>query len=407
MNRLLLGGLALALVTAASCDGGVDAFDILQPSCVEVTSVATPTISGAQVCVNPQVCETLRAARVHETDHRRAVDLLFIAEAYRSDELPVFREHVDELVRQMAADSDSVVGRAWPNVNVYRLDLPSSGSNVRNTDPNDTALGGCLAVDGLNPGATPLLSAMGTQIDRLPELVPWVDATVIVMNTRSGRAHAGTTIFLNTSNDGFVLSHELAHTLLGLGDEYSDLDGAYPSTLVITPPSAEGPVANLSTDPNTTKWRHLVTSSPKEGGARYARGIWHPTSSCRMADSGARFCPICSSVADRYIASLRLENDGGPRCFLETAGPVRVLSAPTFARLNCRDADGIGNIQVFVDGSTRAQFQRPPQPPALHEVTSVWLWLGDEPAGAHTVSWQAADRQGVTIETELDFTVLR
>lgn len=203
-------------------------------------------------------------------------------------------------------------------------------------------------------------------IDRAPE----VDVIVVVLNTRQGRANARHAerdrfhfpdrqepapgvVLLGDGDDHLVLTHELAHALVGLGDEYIDSSLAYTEQPSVYHAWAGDPLvstANLSLEATGAKWAGVVEGA-LPGGMRYATGIYHPTSDCRMLDEHRhrRFCAVCSREVDHFLAG-RNAADGAPRLGLRFTEPPALTRYNLGIGIDAFDRNGLDEISGDVDG---------------------------------------------------------
>lgn len=118
-----------------------------------------------------------------------------------------------------------------------------------------------------------------------------------------------------------VLIHELAHHLMGLGDEYVEPGN---TTSALYPPGVEPWEANLTTRTRFAgKWERMIkpgtpqptplppAGTPRsrwevglyEGGGYLERGVWRPFPKCMMSDLSP-FCPACREAITRYVGVL-------------------------------------------------------------------------------------------------------
>jgi hypothetical protein len=260
-------------------------------------------------------------------DH--AIDVVFLPEGYRAEDLDAFRHHVDDLVSGVMADAHGIVAMAPGLFDFHRVDLPSNGTDVTDADRHDTALAGCLEEDPLHFSKTPFLAVdEGAAWFAARRSVGRVDVAVVVMNTSSGRGNAAfpgngpdvpVVIKLNRDDDDRVLTHELGHALVGLDDEYADTDACFPSRPVA---DATADVVlidrpNLTTDASGARWSGLVQGAVPNG-QRYGACIFHPADDCRMRDTHADdFCPVCKNEIRDMLASRVGTSSRRPACAIE------------------------------------------------------------------------------------------
>lgn len=232
------------------------------------------------------------------------VDVAFVGDGFTREQLALYKEQVDRLVREFAADELSHL--TAERFAFHRIDLISATSSVTNSDVSDTALGSCLEPDPKGDLPFIRLAASAPQLQAVVSAIPRVDVLVVLVNSSRGRANADHHVLTNRSSRGpsvvrldanaptRVLVHELGHALFGLADEYTDIEEELPRSyrvLGVARPLERSP--NVTDDPEGLQWASLVTSA-REGGMRYRHGVYHPTDSCRMGDDSRKpFCAVC------------------------------------------------------------------------------------------------------------------
>ncbi len=189
-----------------------------------------------------------------------------------------------------------------------------------------------------------------------------------------------------------TLVHELAHALVGLGDEYSEgetcWDGPEPAFTTWPDPFA---TPNLTLDRRGTKWRDLVKGA-EAGGDGAATCIFHPPGGCRMKDRRtAAWCPVCDAELSLWAAAVR-GNDGPPSCDIAlAANPGAMPAGSTHIDVMAADYDGVREVVLALDGrevmrATRAEHEIER---TLYADTRVLL-----AAGRHELEVTCSDSEG-------------
>jgi hypothetical protein len=160
--------------------------------------------------------------------------------------------------------------------------------------PNDTAFKAHIADSGwlqADDAAADTAASAAPDVDGVVILVkfatgaPWERSNADVLpGQKSGRVRL-------SRDSGDALVHELGHAIVGLGDEYTEIDGPPPddqkSALTMYP--------NLSLESTGARWK-AVTSSVIEGAGRYTKGVWKSAEHCRMNESTSEdFCAVCQA----------------------------------------------------------------------------------------------------------------
>jgi IgA Peptidase M64 len=315
---------------------------------------------------------------INEEDRHKAIDIVFLAEGFTQAQLGEYRRKVAELIREASTDGAGIISRRKSLFNFHRIDNASSTSRLRNALREDTSLRGCLTKDDPHFTQEWMLAvdprlAMVAAAKNIPE----TDVVVVLFNDDVGRAntHMGSVFLVATdfpemdevtpsviamtkAEDGRVLTHELGHALIGLGDEYSESLETYPSEDTQSPiynawvGERLVNVPNLTLDPIGTKWKDLV-SGTEVGGRRYAAGIYHPSTTCRMLDHNhPRFCPVCSDAIDKVLGLRDGVNDGPPIFGLSlTESPDQVFHSLTIG-LTAFDRNSVRSVAAALDGQS-------------------------------------------------------
>ncbi len=283
--------------------------------------------------------------------HDARVNIAFVLEGVRAGALERATERARALFEGTLDPRLGFFARVPGQVAGWVLPLVSATDELRDADTSDTALGGCLNRDASGHGRL----AMSTT--RVRELVvkafptTRVDAVVVLFATPGRPTTHGSVVLAGDDVDVGTLVHELAHALLGLGDEYPEggacWDGPRPAFTTWPDPFA---TPNLTLDRGGAKWRDLVEGA-EPGGDAAATCIYHPPGACRMKDRRtAAWCPVCDAELWMWAAAIR-GNDGPPRCDIALAAePEAMPAGTTQIDIMAHDYDGVREIALTLDG---------------------------------------------------------
>lgn len=283
---------------------------------------------------------------VDHGDPANKVDVLFLPEGYREDQMQQFHAHVQSIVDQMKTHSG--YKDHWQGFNFWRQDVRSRTVGAgANGVPVDTAFETAAGVSGLercvffanNRGREAALR-LGARVG--------AQATVVLVNSTAhgGCANDGVVVSSRPAYVADVVSHELGHALFGLADEYeSPRGGGY---------CDHGPNVSTSSRLEALPWADMVntrelptpatarfgTVGAFEGGGYCSYGRYRPTHNCMMRNLGVGMCPVCKREMARTMAAL-----APPQQNEDTQANSR-----PFTITNKTD----GDLWVRCDGPTRA-----------------------------------------------------
>jgi len=377
--------LALAVLPTLACEGPADILEDLEG----IARVPSGRCEDAPPRGDPS-CETdpvLCGApfSVVFTGGAPRLRIAFVPEGYDEAHLASFERRARALAEELVSDHEGVVGRRPDHVEILTVRAPSETDEVVDGDRDDTLLAGCV-MDDWGGGQEPLLEIDEARARLLvQESVGEVDVVIVLLRTSHGRANAryaprtATTLderpdrpwvfaddyeathvsvngpsmaLLNAFSDVRTLDHELGHALVGLDDEYSDIDACMqPFFDVSSEPGGLPGVPNLTLSPVGEKWADLVDGAD-EGGSRLSRCVYHPPGSCRMQTSDAdAYCPVCARAIDRMHRALDDEQAGSPVCALSasstTLHPYR--TGNDVVEVLVRDEDAPTQAFVVID----------------------------------------------------------
>lgn len=267
--------------------------------------------SQAAVRVQPQANGLNYASILVNGSVTSRFDIVFIGDGFREADQAAFNMAVDAAVtalRNRPGYSERMCG-----FNIWRVNVLSTDQGVdhpqediaRNTeldcrygDPANREAERCIVTD--SPAKCFEAAAHA----------PGRDAVFVLVNDTQWGGCAGN-IVCSSIAAGFdgLITHELAHKLSRLADEYDCYvcDGSDDGR---TYPGGEPFEVNITsnTDRVTTKWRDLIAATTAipttadtppgvvglwAGGGYYARGIFRPRSACHMRETANPFCPVC------------------------------------------------------------------------------------------------------------------
>jgi len=247
----------------------------------------------------------------------RSVDLAFIAEGYRADEMEKFRYDVKKMAEVLFAEAPFREYRDKFNIWAVEAVSQESGTDV----PGEriyvnTALNSSFYTFGTDRYLT-------TQdikaVNDYAAVVPHDNIIVLINSNRYGGGgvynyYSGTTSGHALSDKVFV--HEFGHGLAGLADEYYSSSVAYDE---FYPLNIEPWEPNITTMVNfDSKWKDMIareTPIPTpaedkyknvtglfEGGGYSAKGIFRPELECRMKSNSPKgFCSVCQAALKKMI----------------------------------------------------------------------------------------------------------
>jgi hypothetical protein len=257
-------------------------------------------------------------------------NLVILGDGYQDAEIPQFGTDTSNFITTM--QSTPPFGNVWAGINVYRIDVASTGSGA--ADP--AACGGTGAsphtyfdASFCNNGIQRLLEVNTTTVHTVVNAnLPQALMIMVLVNTPIYGGSGGdiATVSLAPSA-GEIALHEMGHTAFGFADEYESYAGCG-----VDPPGthdrytgAEPGQPNITANANraTNKWNALVAAATPmpttsnatcsqcdpqanplpaatvgayEGAGYFHCALYRPQFDCRMRSLGNPFCAVCQSV---------------------------------------------------------------------------------------------------------------
>jgi hypothetical protein len=250
-------------------------------------------------------------------DPKTSVDIAFIAEGYRPDEMNKFHEDVRNMTAALFSEQPFI--DYADRINIWAVDAASqdSGTDVPGEGIYvNTALNSSFYTFGLDRYLT---TQDIKSVNDYAAAVPHDVIVVLINSTRYGGGgvynyYSGTTAGNKLSQKVFM--HEFGHGFAGLADEYYSSTVAYDE---FYPLNAEPWEPNITTmvdfgskwekdlpdgipvpTPQEEKYQNVI--GVFEGGGYSAKGIFRPEMDCRMKSNGPKgYCTICRNAVKRMI----------------------------------------------------------------------------------------------------------
>jgi hypothetical protein len=250
-------------------------------------------------------------------DPHKCVDFAFIAEGYKAEEMPKFREDVKKMADVLFAESP--FSQYKDRINIWAVEAVSedSGTDIPGERIyGNTALNSSFYTFDLDRYLT-------TQdikaVNDYAATVPHDHIIVLINSTKYGGGgvynyYTGTTVGNSLSPKVFI--HELGHGFAGLADEYYSSTVAYDN---FYPLDVEPWEPNITTLVNfDSKWKKMIAKdtpvpTPQdekysnvtglfEGGGYSAKGIFRSETDCRMKSNSPKgYCSVCREAVKKMI----------------------------------------------------------------------------------------------------------
>ncbi|MBI5385178.1 MAG: hypothetical protein HZA90_10880 [Verrucomicrobia bacterium] len=232
------------------------------------------------------------------------VNLVFLSEGYRTNELPQFLADAASALNNFLSADPYAEYASYFNAFAIAVasaqsgsDRPSIGKNVDTyfSSAHDAVMEYLITIPAGSTG-------QGRVTNLLQTFMPHSDLAVVLVNDPMIPGGSGGQTVVTTPVDfnPYILVHESAHTLAGLGDEYTN---------AFTYPDLEEPNTTRQTNRNLIKWRAWIdTNTPLptpplpenydtvglfEGAHYHPKGWYRPQMDCTMNSYAAPFCRVC------------------------------------------------------------------------------------------------------------------
>lgn len=250
-------------------------------------------------------------------DPQVSVDLAFIAEGYRADEMGKFREDVKKMADILFAEAPFNEYKDRFNIWAVEAISQDSGTDVPGEKIfANTALNSSFYTFDIDRYLT---TQDIKSVNDYAATVPHDNIIVLINSNKYGGGgvynyYSGTTTGHPLSPK--VLVHEFGHGFAGLADEYYSSSVAYDE---FYPLNVEPWEPNITTMVDfDSKWKKLIGKSiPQptpgetkyeyvtglfEGGGYSAKGIFRSEMDCRMKSNGTKgYCSVCRDAVKKMI----------------------------------------------------------------------------------------------------------
>ena len=240
-------------------------------------------------------------------DPETTYDLVILAEGYTEAEISKFREDAKNVKASLS--TNNTYAQLLPKMNIFSISTISkeSGISLRAsfplpTDPIQTEeiKNTTFSIYFLNSFRAYFLddSIIYKAKNLAAEFIPFSEVVLILTNDEehsSGRASfkgvAVATRFKSTESNWshYLVNHELAHSIAGLADAYSESKEISFNK-------------DITNDPTKIKWKDLL-HLPDVGIDSIVTGVYIPNIDCMMAYGDAHYtCPVCSKRLTEVIS---------------------------------------------------------------------------------------------------------
>lgn len=264
---------------------------------------------------NPKFCKVTKI--IDSGDPSVNVDIAFIAEGYKKEEMDKFREDVKRVSEYLLNTSPFNQYRNKFNIWAVESVSEDSGPDVPGEGIyNNTIANSSYFTFNL---ARYLTTYDVKSIRDIAANVPYDQIYLLINSPRYGGGGIFNHYTACTSDHELtpeVLTHEFGHGFAGLGDEYYSSSVAYED---FYPLDREPWEPNLTTLKDfDSKWKDMIEKSVPvptppdsvyfdevgvfEGGGYVAKGVYRPYYNCRMKSNIAQgFCPVCQRAIKQMI----------------------------------------------------------------------------------------------------------
>lgn len=241
-------------------------------------------------------------------DPESTYDLVILAEGYTESEIPKFREDAKNVKKTFLANTTYT--QLLPKINIFSINTVSkeSGISLRTnfplpTDPIQTKdiKNTIFNIYFLNSFRAYFLddSIVYKAKNIASEFIPFSDVVLILTNDEnhsSGRASfkgvAVATRFKSTDSTwtNYLVNHELAHSIGGLADEYSEFKEISFNK-------------DITNDTSKIRWKDMLHLPDVNIDSIYS-GVYIPNINCMMAfGNGSYTCPVCAKRINEVMTA--------------------------------------------------------------------------------------------------------
>lgn len=278
-------------------------------------------------------------------------DLVILGDGYQDFEKEKFFQDAARFTEHLLSHEPYGTYRSAFNVHAIFRPSKDSGADEPDAQPfgvfKDTAYDSTYNYQGT---ARCLWIRNRPAATRDAGLAPDLDGPVIVLVNHERYGGCATSEFSvsYTGSEGpDVQVHEFGHSFGILADEYSYFGAVYNGL--------EPDRVNVTADSTCTKWniwQGIDGVGCFEGGLYHDKGIYRPSSDCRMRSLQADHCPVCTEALILQVhRNVPMLGQTGPRSTYLTSSGVSVR-LPTDGQLtfSIENLTPSGRISWYVDG---------------------------------------------------------
>lgn len=283
-----------------------------------VQSTLRHRVNPTDILIRPQMVSSAPWYYLRKAgDSRGKIDVAFVPEGYRADEMARFEQDCRDAMNAILAHEPFTT--MADRFNFVAVKAPSHESGVsipHKGEWRNTVLGSHFDTFY---SARYLTTLHLKQLHNLLSGVPYEHIIILANTDNYGGGGIYNSYLMSAAHNAQclpVVVHEFGHSFAGLADEYyydDQYETAYPADTEPWEP-------NLTTLVDfESKWKDMLptgTSIPTkpsgqnvytevgvyEGGGYQSKGVYRPSQECRMKINEApAFCPVCSRAISRLI----------------------------------------------------------------------------------------------------------
>ncbi len=276
------------------------------------------SIDPADYFIRKEKPVNVAVTRINDAgDPHTCLDFAFIAEGYKADEMPEFREDVKKMADVLFAEEP--FSNYKDKINIWAVEAVSqdSGTDIPGEKIYaNTVLNSSFYTFGLDRYLT---TQDIKSVNDYAAAVPHDHIIVLINSTKYGGGGVYNYYTGVTAGNGLspkVFIHELGHGFAGLADEYYSSTVAYDN---FYPLDVEPWEPNITTMVNfSSKWKNMISPDTPvptpaeekysnvtglfEGGGYSAKGIFRPELDCRMKSNSSKgYCSVCREAVKKMI----------------------------------------------------------------------------------------------------------
>lgn len=318
-------------------------------------------------CALPARAQTLSLIRSNGPLDRR-INFVVFSEGYTANQLGQFRTDATNAINRIVAAPPFNLYASCFNAFAIAVASTESGSDHPDQDQWRNTYFSTFYTGNGDPQLIDLTAEGLARVNALKAaLLPQGDVSVVLVNDLQTGGSGGSVLICSRLGAEDIVTHELGHTLAGLGDEYETPWPGY------TP--VEEPNTTQQTNRTLIKWKAWIAPATPvptpvgdiydfdiglfEGANYHSTGWYRPRLECRMRYLTSDFCEVCQeALVLSLYRKARPINDYSPK----TNPVVRLPQTVNFTVTKIPAPAGTPVIQwsldnVVVPSATQTLFQ--------------------------------------------------